>query len=197
MKRRAGRASLGTSVVSAVLLSGCAGGHLGLANSDIPSDLGLQSDPSAFNLVAGGAGLVEPITVTKNTKCSLAFHGVFIPPGRSGEAAGGEGVTFTYPEVLTIEWQCPSTEIARMVFAERSSEASSEGARAVAEVADEATLLSVGNEPNQGYPADRVYIVGWREGEYFGGVQLVGPQGDELVTPAVAESLARREASDT
>lgn len=181
MRCRRGYSALGALTVGvSLLLSGCAGSHLGLASSDIPSDLGLQSDPGAFNLVAGGAGLITPRRVNESTTCSVAFYDAFIPPGRSGEAAGGEGVTFTYAEVLTIGWRCPSSQAAVMVFG--GSQVLSEGGSTVTGVAEQATLLNVGNQPNQGYPDDRVFCRHPLVGE--AGLEPAHPFGHRNLNPA-------------
>lgn len=156
-----------------------------------PSFLGLQSDPAAFNTVAGGAGLAEPLPAGGGVSCAVVSHQAFIPPGQTGEAAGGEGVTFTYAEVLSIEWRCQNVAQARMGYGVLAK-----GATSVSGVADEAEVLSVGNEPDQGFPNDHVYMVKWRKGEFVGALQLVGPQSDGRVTPDAAESLARWEASN-
>jgi hypothetical protein len=174
-------------------VSGCGGGssHPGLANSDIPSDLALQSSSIAFNTVAGGRGFAQPLPIPSGGSCPVAYHQVFIPAGKAGEASQGEGVAFTYPEILTIGWKCRSATQARSGYGDLAP-----GAHAVTGVGVEAAVLSVGDVPNQGFPHDHVYIVKWRQGNAVGALDLVGRDSDTRITPSVAESLARLEASN-
>jgi hypothetical protein len=175
---------------AAVALSACSSPTpAGLTNSDMPSDLNILMNASAFNAVAGGAGLDAPLPVGPHEKCPGWYHRAFVPTRRQGEAADGQGVPVTYPEVLVITWRCPSVLDARI-----GTHLLNGHRKAISGVGDQATVLNRTDDSSDGYPKSRVFIVGWRTGKTVGVLELAGPDSDHRITASLTESLARRAA---
>jgi len=149
--------------------------------------LDLQPKPSAFDTVAGGAGLVRSIHVGGN--CAVSSHNAFVPPGKTGEAAGGEGNPINYPEVLELSWNCGNASTAQRVF--RVMPMAQPG-RSVSGVGDQALVLDDSDNAASGFVGDRVFFVAWQRGPRVGTVELAGPGNDKSLTATVAERLAEQ-----
>jgi hypothetical protein len=187
------RALLGLLAVglSGSILAACgASSTNGLTNADLTSYLGVQANPAVFTNVAGGAGLDAPLPVGANGECPGWYHKAFVPPGKRGEAAQGEGIPITYPEVMVLAWRCASPADARVYFGQVSRHRVS-----VNGVGDQAVILNRTDDSGDGYPNSRVYFVGWRERQTIGVLELAGPDTDRRITTGLAETLASRAAA--
>jgi hypothetical protein len=173
---------------AALALSACGGSSTptGLTNADMSSYLDVQLNASSFNTVAGGAGFAVPLRFGHDT-CPVLYHQAFIPPGRVGEALGGEGDTISYPNILTLGYRCDDESTASTAFRSLN-----EHGQSVTGIGDRASLLNLGRMDTQSYPNSRVYVVAWTQGQFLGFVELAGAENDSHITPVLVERLARR-----
>ena len=148
---------------------------------------------SAFNTVAGGAGFNGPIG--PHEECTNPFYESFIPPGRAGEALGGEGDPITYPEVQSLGYRCSNVSVARTVLS--ALEANDRKLTKLRSVGDEADFFNVASYDPQSYPNSRVFAVYWRRGNFIGFVVVAGPPSDTRIGPGLVELLAGRAAASS
>jgi hypothetical protein len=159
--------------VIALDLSACSSPSAGvLTQADIPIYLGLKLNPSAAAIEGRSFGS-DP-HCKKTGDAILTLPGWRAPTGTSPQSA-------SRPVVVSVDDSCTTTADAHQAF---KSDASLAG-RAIAGIGDEATLLRLG-------AGQRVYGVGWREGNQIGVVLVIGTTGDKHITQALATSLARR-----
>ena len=190
IRRRLAVLAMGLSGIS---FAACgAASPLVLTSADIPSFLGVHANPGVFTTVAGGEETVMPMPIGPHEQCPEWYHNAFVPPGRHGEAAAGEGVPITYAEVMILAWHCADLSQARLGF-----HLLSDSRQSVTGVSDQAAILNRTDDSNDGYPDSRVFIIDWREGQAVGALELAGPDSDKRITPALAELLARRAAATT
>jgi hypothetical protein len=186
---RIGSAVAGSLIFGA--LAACGSSSTGGIIGDIPGDLGVQPYPSAFDVIAGNAGLAHPL-VGRGETCPVSYKGAFLPSGEAPEAAEGLGEPITHPELLVLAWTCPSSSVAHSFMA-----LSNKARQSVSGVADEADILDRTDDGQDGYPKSRVFIVQWREGRGVGALELAGADGDNRISAATAELIARRAASQS
>ena len=177
--------------LSGVSLAACgAASPHELTNGDIPTFLGIESTPGVFTTVAGGEGSVEPLPTGPHKTCPEWYHNAFVPPGRHGEAAAGEGVPITYAEVIIYTWHCADLSQARLGF-----HVLSDNLPTVSGIGDQAAVLNRTDESGNGYPNSRVFFVGWRSGQTLGTLEVAGSDRDGRITAGLAETIARRAAT--
>jgi hypothetical protein len=171
MHRRVGFALL---ITLAVALSACGGTSTPslLTQSDVPSNLGVKSDPSAA------------ATLERQDKsppaCKKAGTAVFGPHPLSTHLP-------TSLLVVNVDWSCTSPSTTKKAFDIFLKQL---GGRMVPGIGNEAALANTGGDAE----FERSFTVDWYENTRVGALIIQGGPKDKRITPALAELLARRAA---
>jgi len=145
-----------------------------LSRADIPSYLGVSVSHS------GSAGMLLPVAQFHGCKTvGVVFFSASVP----NELQGNPTVSKA-PGIVSVAVSCPSVADAQKAF---RTFLTGTGGRSVSGLGDEARLFNVSKGGS-----DRLYIVGWRQSNQIGAVDVGGPPNDKRITPALAELLARR-----
>lgn len=171
------------SVLALALLASCSTNHVGvLSGTDLPSNWGLQqTTASASDEVTRevAASFSHPATGCHRSEVAL-----FAPPGEPFIVVSTEQRT-PYIEVVSYAQTCGSGTDAIHDFDQTAKVTAR-----VPGIGDEARMASFNNEN------ERSDLVFWRTGQVLGSVAVQGPPKDARITPAAAETLARRAAGD-
>jgi hypothetical protein len=164
-------------LVATLALSACSSSQppRALTQADIPSYLGVRASPTARS-----AGVLQP--VARFHGCKTVGLAVFTASVRN-ELQGNPTVSKA-PGIISVAVSCPSVADAEKAF---RTLVTGTGGRSVSGLGDEARLFNVSKRGS-----DRLYMVGWRQNNHIGAVDVGGPPHDTRITPELAELLARR-----
>ena len=180
--RKRGR---GFSAKSAVLFAGSLtlGGLLQACSNPGPKLLTQQDIPANLHVVPIVSGQTNDGGAPRH--CGSVAESFFAPPGKELEPRPiGSGVVIDYVQVVTATYSCESVPDARKAFGEVFGEVTPlEG------FGNQAVLIAtVGRQGASG----REYAVLWRVGTTVNFVGVEGPNGDQHITPSLAQLLAHR-----
>jgi hypothetical protein len=165
--------------VGAMALSAC-------SNSSTPGVLTLADIPSYLDVTANSAATAsEGRAVGTTPHCTKAGVVVFTVPGWRVPKRGLL-TSANAPVVVSVDDVCVTSSDAHAGF---TSDSGVGVVGPVPGIGNEATLLDLGSGPQ------RMYLVGWRKGNQFGAVGVLGSAKNDRITPALAELLARRVAA--
>lgn len=179
--------ALGWAALGAGLLAGCGGvsspsspSSGAVTNASLASNLGLKPNDSAQTRSLGDVyGQVFP-------GCADHFA-AFTEGGRTPTPVSFGQTIFV--EVYAETASCPSSAKAQAVYSHDAAETEAQkiGGKTLSGIGSEAVMASM--------PTSRAheFVIFWRDRAKLGFVQLSGPAGDERISGADTESLARRQ----
>jgi hypothetical protein len=169
------------ALIAAVALSACGSSSTPglLTQADIPSHLGVRLDQSE----SAYATRIEPSQTGHCAKIGINYFDV---QGTRENDTTRVPVVTKSPEVSSSSLSCKSTSDAQDMLSDGVTHY------------HERSLSGIGNEAwlaNASQPGERHYVVFWRQNNDVGSVTILGTPNDKRITPALAESLARRAAA--